>query len=238
MQNEPKYSTVVPYYIAEIYYFQGKRDQLISYAEPLIRKGNMYYESELKQLVGQAYFEKKDYPKALPYLEEYNENADEVRKEDVYQLSYTYYQTANLDKAIAGFKQLSSEKDSLGQNSMYLLGDCYLRTGQKANARNAFAYSARNSSNPKQQEISRFNYGKLSFELGYQDAAIGELTGFINKYPNSEYNKEDPPRYSCSFLPIPTITKTPWRCWTCCRKKARQCCRPIRKCLTAGLRSW
>ncbi|QEH41296.1 tetratricopeptide repeat protein [Chitinophaga sp. XS-30] len=190
VQKEPKYSTVVPYYIAEIYYFQGKQDQLIAYAEPLIRQGNMYYEGELKQLVGQAYFERKDYPKALPYLEEYHENAEEVRKEDVYQLSYTYYQTANLDKAIAGFKQLSSEKDSLGQNSMYLLGDCYLRTGQKANARNAFAFSARNSSNPKQQEISRFNYGKLSFELGYQDVAISELRGFLDTYPRSEYIKE------------------------------------------------
>ncbi|WP_343303173.1 tetratricopeptide repeat protein [Chitinophaga niabensis] len=188
--GDPKYDAVVPYYIAEIYYFQGKKDQLIAYAEPLIRKGNVYYEAELKQLVGQAYFEKKDYPKALPYLEEYQENADEIRKEDVYQLSYAYYQTANLDKAITGFKQLSSEKDSLGQNSMYLLGDCYLRTGQKANARNAFAFCARNSSNPKQQEISRFNYGKLSFELGYQDAAITELTTFVNNYPRSEYNKE------------------------------------------------
>ncbi len=190
VQQEPKYAGVVPYYIAEIYYFQGKRDQLIKYAEPLIKKGDMYYDAELKQLVGQAYFERKDYAKALPYLEEYHENAEEVRKEDVYQLSYAYYQTANLDKAIKGFKQLSSSKDSLGQNSMYLLGDCYLRTGQKANARNAFAYSARNSSNPKQQEISKFNYGKLSFELGYQDAAISELTGYINSYPNSEYTRE------------------------------------------------
>lgn len=190
VQNEPKYSTVVPYYIAEIYYFQNKRDQLIAFAEPLIRKGNLYYEGELKQLVGQAYFEKKDYAKALPYLEEYQENAEEVRREDVYQLSYAYYQTANLDKAIAGFKQLSSEKDSLGQNSMYLLGDCYLRTGQKANARNAFAFSARNSSNAKQQEISRFNYGKLSFELGYQDVAITELRNFLSTYPNSEYIRE------------------------------------------------
>lgn len=190
VQQDPKYAAVVPYYIAEIYYFQGKRDQLIQYAEPLIRNGNLYYDAELKQLVGQAYFERKDYAKALPYLEEFNENAEEVRKEDVYQLSYAYYQTANLDKAITGFKQLSSSKDSLGQNSMYLLGDCYLRTGQKANARNAFAFSARNSSNPKQQEISRFNYGKLSYELGYQDAAITELTGYINNYPNGEYTRE------------------------------------------------
>lgn len=188
--NEPKYSSVVPYYIAEIYYFQNKKQELITFAEPLLKKGGMYYEGELKQLVGQAYFEKQEYTKALPYLEEFQQNADEVRKEDVYQLSYSYYQTGKLDKAITGFKQLSSEKDSLGQNSMYLLGDCYLRTGQKANARNAFAFCARNSSNPVQQEISRFNYGKLSYELGYQDVAITELTNFIKTYPQSKYNKE------------------------------------------------
>jgi TolA-binding protein len=188
--NEPKYSTVVPYYIAEIYYFQGKRDQLISYGEPLVKKGGLYYEAELKQLLGQAYFEKQQYEKALPYLQEYQDNAEEVRKEDIYQLSFSYYQTGNYAKAINGFKQLSSEKDSLGQNSMYLLGDCYLRTNQKANARNAFAFCARNSTNAQQQEISRFNYGKLSYELGYQDAAVTELTSFVSTYPQSAYNKE------------------------------------------------
>ncbi|MVT11680.1 tetratricopeptide repeat protein [Chitinophaga tropicalis] len=188
--NEPKYSNIVPYYIAEIYYFQGKRDQLINYAEPLVKKGGMYYEAEMKQLLGQAYFERKEYQKALPYLQEFNDNADEVRKEDIYQLSYSYYQTGNFAKAINGFKQLSSEKDSLGQNSMYLLGDCYLRTNQKANARNAFAFCARNSTNAQQQEISRFNYGKLSYELGYQDAAITELTSFVSAYPQSAYTKE------------------------------------------------
>ncbi|WP_143310175.1 tetratricopeptide repeat protein [Chitinophaga vietnamensis] len=188
--NEPKYSNVVPYYIAEIYYFQGKADQLIAYGEPLLQKGGQYYEAELKQLIGKAYFEKKDYKKALPYLQEFQDNSDDVKNEDIYQLSYSYYQTGNLKKAITGFKQLSSAKDSLGQNSMYLLGDCYLRTGQKANARNAFAFCANNSSNPQQQEISRFNYGKLSYELGYQDAALTELTQFVKTYPQSEYNKE------------------------------------------------
>lgn len=188
--DDPKYSPIVPYYIAEIYYFQNKKDQLISYAEPLVKKGGLYYEAELKQLLGQAYFERKEYQKALTYLQEFQDNAEEVRKEDIYQLSYSYYQTGNYTKAINGFKQLSSEKDSLGQNSMYLLGDCYLRTNQKANARNAFAFCARNSTNAQQQEISRFNYGKLSYELGYQDAAISELTSFVSSYPQSAYNKE------------------------------------------------
>ena len=65
----------------------------------------------------------------------------------MYELSYCYYDANQVEKAIEGFKQLSNEKDSLGQNSMYLLGDLYLRTNQKANARNAFQYSADNSSN-------------------------------------------------------------------------------------------
>ncbi len=59
---------------------------------------------------------------------------------------------------------------------MYLLGDAYLKTGQKANARNAFLFCAANSSNAKQKEISQFNYGKLSYELGYQDVAPRRIT--------------------------------------------------------------
>jgi TolA-binding protein len=85
---------------------------------------------------------------------------------------------------------LSNEKDSLGQNSMYLLGDLYLRTNQKVNARNAFQYSANNNSNRRQQEISRFNYAKLSYELGYQDIALREMNNFLDLYPSSEYSTE------------------------------------------------
>lgn len=190
VSKEPKYDIIVPYYIAEIYYYQNKPDQLLSYAEPYLSSGKLYYNNDLKHLVGQTYFEQKNYQKALPYLEEYNANADTLQKEDVYELAYSYYQTNQLDKAISGFKQLSGKDDSLGQNSMYLLGDCYLKTGQKAEARNAFAFCARSDYNPRQQEISRFNYGKLSYELGYQDAALSTLKQFTQDYPNSAYNAE------------------------------------------------
>lgn len=188
--NQPKYDIIVPYYIAEIYYYQNKPDQVLSYAKPYLESGKLYYNSQLKHLVGQTYFEQKDYAQALPYLEEYNNNAKTLTKEDVYELAYCYYEQNDLQKAITGFKQLSGTEDSLGQNSMYLLGDCYLRTGQKQDARNAFAFCARSNYNPKQQEISRFNYGKLSYELGYQDAALSTLRQFTVEYPNSGYVNE------------------------------------------------
>jgi len=191
VETREEYKGVVPYYIAEIYYFQGKKDESLRYGEAVLaRGGTLYYEKEMKLLMGQLHFERKEFAKALPLLEYYVNNSDKVDKEVLYEVSYCYYQDNQLQKAIDGFKQLSSLKDSMGQNSMYLLGDCYLRTGQKANARTAFQYCAYNNSNAKQQEVSRFIYAKLSYELGYQDVALNELKKFLHDYPNSEYEIE------------------------------------------------
>ncbi len=190
VENREEYKSVVPYYVAEIYYFQGKKDEALKYGESVLAKNSLYYDKEMKELLGQIYFERKEFSKALPLLEYYVENTGKVSKEDLYELSYCYYEAGNLQKAIKGFRDLSNEKDSLGQNSMYLLGDCYLRIGEKANARNAFQFCAYNSSNKRQQEISRFIYAKLSYELGFQDIALNEMKSFINEYPGSAYITE------------------------------------------------
>ena len=190
VQDRDKYKGLVPYYIAQIYYFEGKKDEALKYGEEALSRNDIYYRNDLNLLTGQLYFEKKQFAKALPLLQEYVDNSDKVSKEVMYELSYCYYDGNQVEKAIEGFKQLSNEKDSMGQNSMYLLGDLYLRTGQKANARSAFQYSANNSSNRKQQEISRFNYAKLSYELGYQDIALSEMNKFLDLYPTSEYADE------------------------------------------------
>ncbi len=190
VQDHPSYKNVVPYYIANIYLIQGQKDKAIEYGESRLKQGGQYYDLELKQLVGHGYFEKKQFDKALPYLEQYVQQSKKVSREDLYELSYCYYVAKNYNKAIDGFKQIGGEQDSLAQNAMYLLGDAYLKTGQKANARNAFAFCASNNSNPEQKEISTFNYAKLSFELGYQDVALRELKKFLETYPNSTYNAE------------------------------------------------
>ncbi len=191
VEKEKAYRSVVPYYIAEIYYYQGKKEDALTYSEQLLRKQpDLYYAKEIKLLIGQIYFEKKNFSKASPLLEEYIKKTPKADKKIVYELSYCYFETNQLTKAIDGFKQLSNEKDSMGQNSMYLLGDCYLKTGQKQNARNAFQYCAYNSTNALQQKISRFNYAKLSYELGFQNIALAEIREYITDYPNSEYDNE------------------------------------------------
>lgn len=190
VQQHPHYGTIVPFYLASIYYFRGEKDKAIGIAEQAVKRKDVLYDLEMKQLLGHAYFEKKDYKKALPYLEEYVTRSPKVTRENLYELSFSYYQASQWNKAIDGFKQLSGSEDSLSQSAMYLLGDAYLKTNQKENARNAFAFCAANNSNRQQREVSHFNYAKLSYELGYQGVAISEMKRYINEYPAGMYAKE------------------------------------------------
>jgi TolA-binding protein len=190
VENDPAYSHIVPYYIANIYLVQGQKEKAISYAAEKLGNGNQYYYAELRQLVGHGYYEEKNFSKALPYLESYVSTSKTVSRQDLFELSYCYYQAQNYKKAIEGFKQLDEKNDSLAQNAMYLLGDAYLKTGQKANARNAFLFCASNSSYPVQKEISQFHYAKLSYELGYPDVALTSFRSFLQDYPNSTYAPE------------------------------------------------
>ncbi len=190
VEKDRTYKNIVPFYIAEIYYFQGNYDKSLLYAEAALLSGNQYYELPLKQLIGHLYFDKKNYARASHYLEAYINATPTPNREDVYELSYCYYAVGNYQQSIPGFKQLGGKEDSLAQNSMYLLADAYLKTGQKANARNAFLFCATNNVNPTQKQVSLFNYAKLSYELGYFDIAQRELENFINNYPSSPYIQE------------------------------------------------
>jgi TolA-binding protein len=190
VENSPKYSGLVPYYIANIYLVQNQKEKAISYAAAKLSSGDQFYANELRQLVGHGYYEEKNFSKALPFLETYVNSSKTVSRMDLFELSYCYYQAKDYRKAIDGFKQLGGKEDSLAQNAMYLLGDAYLKTGQKANARNAFLFCASNSSYPVQKEISQFHYAKLSYELGYPDVALSEFRSFLYDYPNSSYAPE------------------------------------------------
>lgn len=189
--NEPMYVNVVPYYLCEIMYAKGNKLQAMAYGDSLlINNRDLYYLSELQLLVGQLYFEQQNYVRAQELLEGYANTSDNISKEVRYELSYCYYVNKNTAKAIDGFKLLSNEKDSMGQSSMYLLGSLYLSIEDKSSARSAFQFCASNSSDKTQQRISRFNYAKLSYELGYQDIALAELKSYILEYPSSELDVE------------------------------------------------
>ncbi len=189
-QKDPAYQQIIPFYLAELYYFSGDKVQALSMGESSLKKGDQYYDLPLKQLVGHIWFEQRKFSKALPYLEQFVASKEKVRREDLYELSYCYYEAKNYTKSIEGFKQIGGATDSLAQNSMYLLADAYLKLNDPINARNAFQFCANNNSNPSQKEVSAFHYSKLSYDLGYFGVAANSLQLFITDYPKSQYLNE------------------------------------------------
>ena len=189
-EKNPDYEMVIPFYLSEIYYFNGQKDLALEIGLKALQNGKQFYDLQMRQLVGHILFEQRNFEKAQPYLEKYVSGTDKVRREDLYELSYCYYEALNWKPAIEGLKQLGGGEDSLAQNSMYLLANAYLKINDKINARNAFQFCAANTSNAFQKEVAGFNYAKLSYELNYYDIASKGLQSFISNYPRSIYIPE------------------------------------------------
>ena len=186
-EKNDKFKPAVPYYVAQIYANKKQYDQVISYAAPKAQDPNVRNRPELNLIVGQAYFETGDYPKALPYFEYAVSNGANLRPSDYYQLGYSQYRTGHYKEAIQNFEQLDKRDSLLGQNASYHLGDCYLKTGNKQKAFVAFGQASSVNYDKTVQEDALINYAKLAYELKFDRPAIESLQKI---QPGSKYYDE------------------------------------------------
>lgn len=185
-----KYKPLVPYYICQIHFAKGEYDKLIAYGEPIWDDANVANKKEIRQLIGQAYFEKGNYQKALPHLDYYAEQSSSLREEEFYQLGFTQYKLGDYKKALKNFEEISRTDSKLGQIGAYYYADCCLKAGNKVGARNAFASASRMNYDKALQEEASFNYGKVSYELKFDSDAINALqkVSSSSKYYNEAQN--------------------------------------------------
>lgn len=194
---DPNFAPVVPYYITQIYYKQGRYDEVLDYAPPLldtaVRKTTKRI-PEISRIVGDAYYRESKYAEAIPYLELYHEKVpkkDRTRN-DFYQLGYSYYNTGDFLGALDGFNHCTDEDDELAQSALYYMGDCYMKLDQKPYARSAFAEASEMDHNMTLKEDALFNYAKLAYELSYNPfhEAIDAFEKYLEEYPNSPRKDE------------------------------------------------
>jgi TolA-binding protein len=189
LRESKVYEKVIPYYIAQIYFQRRQYEKVIEYLQPLIGESGLKYYEELNLILGQAYYEMKNYEKSIRHIKVYLDK-NKARKEELYQMGYAYYQTNQYEEAINYLKPLDNLTDSMGQSVMYILGDCFLKTGNKQNALSAFQKASRLQFNKFISEHATFNFAKLSYELGYDKQAINAFQSFIANFPDSDLNEE------------------------------------------------
>lgn len=189
--SDKRFREVVPYYITQIYYLQGRYEDVTRFAPSLVDSVKTSSVSSMNHLIGDAFYRVGKYDEAVLYLELYNKKENTTRQED-YQLGYAYYRSSNFDNAIKLFDRVSRVKDTLGQIAFYHIGECYLKKGNNAYARTAFEAASVVDADPRIQEDALYNYAILSYKLDINpyDEAVEALQLYLKKYPNSDRKNE------------------------------------------------
>jgi TolA-binding protein len=189
LQDEPGFKSVIPYYIAQIYYMQEDYDQAIAYGTPLMAEAKGVMRSDLARVLGDSYFAQENYSRAIPYLSIVVNESKTPRREDYYHLGLSYYFEKDYVQAATYLAQVTSDEDEMTQNAYYHLADCYLKTGDKKNARIAFEAANRYTFDMAIKEDAMFNYIKLNYELSFSpfNEIVNSFLQFIEEFPNSQH---------------------------------------------------
>ncbi|CAZ96884.1 tetratricopeptide repeat protein [Zobellia galactanivorans] len=179
------------YYQADMNFKLGKFDQAIALAKKQMAKGDRKEKSELSKIIGESYFNLKDYASAVPYLEDYKGKKGKWSNTDYYLLGYSYYKQGDYANAVQQFNKIIGGTNSVSQNAYYHLAECYLKLDKKQEALNAFRNASQMDFSQEIQKDAYLNYARLSYEVGNAYEPVPQvITDYLDKYPDSAHREE------------------------------------------------
>lgn len=190
LQKNPVFEKVIPFYVSQIYYKQGKYREVVAYTAPIINTVSADQQPELARILGDSYFHLREFKEAIQFLEFFLSDKNNRGREENYMLGYCYYLNSQEAKAIPHLEIASKGKDELAQSAYYHLADCYVATNDKNKARQAFEAASEFDFDAKIKEDALFNYAKITYELSYSpfNETIKAFDKYVALYPNSERN--------------------------------------------------
>ncbi len=191
VSGEEKYKEKLSYFQADMNFKAGNFQKAIELGIAAMPKSSAQEKSELNKIIGESYFNLKQYDNAIPYLKEYKGKKGKWSNTDFYQLGFAYYQKKDYEKAIPQFNKIIDGKDAVAQNAYYHLGESYFKSDLKQQALNAFKNASEMTFDLKIQEDASLNYAKLSYDIGNSYQPVPDvLYAFLEKYPNSPSKQE------------------------------------------------
>ena len=187
LADDATYKSQANYYILDISFKAGRFDKSVKIGEKLLKSSKDKNErSQISKIIGESYFNLKEYEKSIPYLKEYKGKKGKWTNTDYYYLGYAYYKQKDFESAISNFNKIIGQTNKVTQNAYYHLGECYLELYKKVEALNAFKNASEMDFNSEITESSWLNYAKLSYDQGNPYKSVPEvLKEFLKKYPSS-----------------------------------------------------
>lgn len=188
--GDETFGSVVPYYITQIYFIQGKYEIVTKEAPELLNDSNNVQKSdEINRMIGESYFNLKDYNSALNFLKKTPIGSN---PQGNYALGYCYYKINDCKNAVIYLEKAVLLKDSLAQNSWYHMADCYLKLNEKIQAKNSYYAAYQLDFDKKITEDALFSFAKLSYELDFNpyNEAVKAFSKYLKEYPQSPRKNE------------------------------------------------
>ncbi len=192
IQHEKAFSRIIPFYVAQIYFVQGKYKEAVTYAEPIADTLKGKNLPIVRRLLAESYFELKDDAGAARNYEAYLATGSSLDRAGNYRLGISYYHLNRFEDAVQYLKNATSEDDLMTQTAYYYMADCYLKSGNKRMALDVLKLTAAMNHDKRIAQEALFNFAKLSYELGYNpyNEAIDAIQQYIQKYPDAKNIEE------------------------------------------------
>ncbi|MDP3313151.1 tetratricopeptide repeat protein [Lutibacter sp.] len=189
--EDSSFKTDVSYYLADMNFKLGKFDKALEHGLPLLSSAKGLEHSEISKIVGESYFNLKNYTSAITHLKNYKGKRGKWNNTDYYLLGYSYYKQNDFENAVSTFNKIIEGSNHVAQNAYYHLGECYLKLDKKQEALNAFKNASSMNFSPEIQQDAWLNYAKISYDIGNPYKSVPEvLKEFISLYPNSTHKNE------------------------------------------------
>lgn len=197
IEKDKAFKKLVPVYQFYIRYYLGNEDEVLRMAPDLLDDKNLVLRDEVERIVGDVYFNRGEYRKALQYY--HLSDADAQSKSDDrrpapadYPMGYCYYMLGQYDSAALYLSKFEGKDDSTAQNALFTLGDTYIKLDRKNEARTAFKSASDMRHNLDIQEEASFNYAKLSCELNPNayNESIRSFENYLKRYPKTKRKSE------------------------------------------------
>ena len=193
IENTPQYKADMPNWIVAALYRAGRYDELLRYAEPLLRreKGGGVKLNDVALYAAEVLYSKSDFAGAAKYYAQYNQfKTGKMPAPVQFRYGHSLFRSNNFQGAVEQLKGVATTKDTVGQFGSYVLGIAQLQLKNQPAALIALDQAARLKFNKTIQQEAAFNHAKLQLELSNTNAAIAELKEFFKNYPNSAFEKE------------------------------------------------
>lgn len=170
-------------------YYLNNFEEAITNLSDLLARGNGFEKDKANLYLAESYFAKGEFNKSLQHYKYVNLFSEEVGKEALYGLAYSYFNMKDFPNAVYYFQEYITKykNDPLFFDAKLRLADSYYGTKNFSDASKIYKEIFYNNRQSIKDDFAYYQFAQSLFKAGNDSEAILELRNLQNKFPNSKY---------------------------------------------------